>query len=57
MGGAVFPYGKGNGSNADLLPEDLSQQARPSRTSVISAPDPMVGHCRPRPPPESPKHT
>ena len=28
-----------------------------SRAAVISAPDPTAGHCRPRPPPETPKHT
>ena len=57
MGGAVFPYGRGNSSNADLLQKDLIPACQAFQNCCISAPDPMAGHCRPRPPPETPKRT
>ena len=50
-------YGRGNGSNGDLLHKDLNQHAAAAPKIVISAPDPMAGHCRPAPLLETPGHS
>ena len=50
-------YGRGNGSNVDLLQKDLCQHPTPPKTAVVSNPDPEAGHCQPIPLPETPKHS
>ena len=42
---------------SDLLQKDLSQDARPSRTVVVSAPKFTAGHRQPILLPETLKHT
>ena len=49
--------GRGHGSNGDLLQKDLCQPATVSRTVVFNTPNPVTGHCRPKPPPETPGHS
>jgi len=40
-------YDRGNGSNGNFLQKDLCQHTAAPRTVVVSAPDPVAGHCRP----------
>ena len=50
-------YGRGNGSNGDLLQNALCQHAVLPRTAAVSVPDPVAGPCRPTPLPETPGHS
>ena len=59
MGWAVFPllfdlrpnYGGGNEAYGDLFKRSHAC------TVALSAPDPVAGHCQPRPLPETPGHS
>ena len=46
-----------NESNGDLLQKDLCQHITAPRTVVVSASDPVVGHCWSTPPLETPRHS
>ena len=51
-------YGRGNGSNGDLLHKDLRQHAAAAPKIVeVSVPDPTAGHYRPAPLLETPGHS
>ena len=47
-------YGRGNGN---LFQKDLCWHSMPPRTASVSVPDPVIGHCQPTPPPETPEHS
>ena len=49
-------YGRGNGSNGNLLQKDLCQHALPPRNVAVRAPNPAVGHHWPMPLPGSQTH-
>ena len=55
--GLRLNYGRCSGGNGDLFQKDLCQHAVAPSTVVFSAPDPVVGHCQPTPPLETPGHS
>ena len=50
-------YGRGFGSNGDLLQKYLCQHSAAPRTVVVSAPDPVAGCCQPTLLPETLGHS